>query len=231
MDMPMPALNNHGFSLLGEKSLILSHIPMFMPPHQAQAFLEVTLGGSGKQNPTEIYLKDMHSSGTTNYVLVSDPIILENLAPHATQPIRSFTGKLYRGWPFNNPNTAPLLVDQVTVHITRALYFQKIALGSPLPDLTYLAFATSETGYFVHKLVQPSDMKTAPKPPGFVQILSGHTKPEILGGVQILTFPGVTDNFANRLEDRNTVPGQAGSEVVYITTTAELIYDPDHLTM
>jgi len=231
MDMPTPAANNHGFSLLGKKSLVFSHIPMFMPPHQAQVFLEVTLTGSGGQNPTEIYLKDMQSSGTTNYVLVSDPIVLENLAPHAAQPIHSFTGKLYRGWPFNTPNTAPLLADNVTANVTRSLYFEKIAVGKPFPNLTYLAFATPETSYIVHKLVQPADLKTAPKPPGFVQILSGRLNPEHTKGVEEFTIPGVADNYADRLQAAKTVRGKAGSAGVEISTTAELIFDPDHLTM
>jgi hypothetical protein len=231
MDMPMPAANNHGFSLLGHKSLVFSHIPMFMPPHQAQVFLEVTLSGSGGQNPTEIYLKDMHSSGTTNYVVVSDPIVLQNLAPRAPAPISRFTGKLYRGWPFNTPNTAPLLADNVTVNVIRSLYFEKIAVGKPLPDLTYLAFATPETSYLVHKLVQPADLKTAPTPPGFVQILSSHLKPEHVHGVEELAVPGVADNYADRLEAGKTVRGKLGCERVEISATAELIYDPDHLTM
>jgi hypothetical protein len=231
MDMPMPAANNHGFSLLGQKSLTFSHIPMFMPPHQAQVFLEVTLSGSGGQDSTEIYLKDMQSTGTTNYVLLSDPIVLQNLAPHATQPIRSFTGKLYRGWPFNTPNTAPLLADNVTVNVTRSIYWEKIAIGKPFPDLTYLAFATPEANYLVHKLVQPADLNTAPKPPGFVQILSAQLKPEHLRGIEKLTIPGIADNYANRLQAGKTVNGEAGLERVEILTKAELIYDPDHLTM
>lgn len=231
MDMPMPTANNHGFSLLGKKSLVFSHIPMFMPPHQAQVFLEVTLSGNGGQDPTEIYLKDMQSSGTTNYVLVSDLIILQNLAPHATQPIRSFTGTLYRGWPFNTPNNAPQLAANVTVNVTRSLYWEKIAIGKPFLELTYLTFATPETNYLVHKLVQPSDLNTAPKPPGFVQILSGSLKPEHRRGIELLTIPEVADNYADRLQIGKTANGKAGSERVEISTTAELIYDPDHLTM
>jgi hypothetical protein len=231
MDMPMPAANNHGFNLLGKKSLVFSHIPMFIPPHQAQIFLEVTLAGSGEQNPREIYLKDMESSGTTNYVLVSDPIVLGNLAPGAAKPIHSFTGKLYRGWPFNNPNTAPLLADNVTVNVSRSLYFEKIAVGKSFPNLTYLAFATPETSYLVHKLIQPPNLKTAPKPPGFVQILSGHLKPKHAHGIEVLTVRGVADNYAHRLMARKTAEGEAPSGCVEISTTAELVYDPDHLTM
>lgn len=237
MDMPMPApaANNHGFSLLGKKSLVLSHIPMFMPPHQAQIFLEVILSGSGGEDPTEIYLKDMQNSGTTNYVLVSDPIVLQDLAPHANKPIKSFTGKLNRGWPFptkdNTPNRAKMIVDNVTVKVTRSLYFHKIPIGKPFPDLTYLAFATPETSYIVHKLVQPADLKTAPKPPGFVQILSGCLKPEHKHGVEEINILGVTDNYAQRLQAAKTAHGKTASGSVEIATTAELIYDPDHLTM
>lgn len=76
MDIPMPQPNNHGFNLLGRKSLVLSRIPMFMPPHQAQLFVEVTLSGSVGQDPAKTYLDDQAETKTTDYVLVTDVSLL-----------------------------------------------------------------------------------------------------------------------------------------------------------
>jgi hypothetical protein len=229
MPMPMPTANNHGFSLLGETSLVLSHIPMFMPPHQAQLFLTVTLTGSDGQNPVELYLKDLRRAGSTDYVLVSDPLVLIALAPHAPQPLHTFTGKIYRGWPFNNPNTAPLVADNVTVHVTRSLYFQDITKDRPVQSLTYLAFETPETDYVIHKLVQPADLKTAPTPPGFVQVLSGKLSPLRHETFEEVTFPDLSDDPAHRLQAGQTAAGKAGAEYTRVSVTAELIYDPNHL--
>lgn len=230
MDMPMPKPNNHGFSLLGKKSLVLSHIPMFMPPHQAQLFLEVALSGSGKEDPTKIYLDDQAKTKTTDYVLVTDPIVLPNLAPHAAKRITRFTGKLFRGWPFNTPNDAPVLVEHLTVHVTHSLYFHEITKTKPFTELTYLAFASPETEYLVHKLAQPADLAKAPKPPDFVQILSaagihnGKTH-----DVKELHFPGVDNNLTHRLKARQKVTGEISGKKVLVDTHTELIYDPNHL--
>src|SRR5437868_1941123 len=75
MDMPMPAApsSNHGFYLLGERTFLLSHIPMFMDPHQAQLFLEVGLSISGGADPVKIYHEDQKKNPGSVYVLVTDP--------------------------------------------------------------------------------------------------------------------------------------------------------------
>jgi hypothetical protein len=230
MQMPMAPTSNHGFSLLGKKSLVLSHIPMFMAPHQAQMFLEVTLAGSAGQDPTKIYLDDMAASGTTDYVLVSDPLVLPTLAPNAPDRLQSFTGTLYRGWPFNSPNTAPLLAQNVTVHVTRSLYFQGITNVPVLTELTYLAFRTEETSYLVHKLVQPPDLASAPTPPDFVQILSGKAGGVSGPHVVEVAFPGVANNFAQKLNAAQNLTGEVCGKHEPVQTVAELIYDPNHLT-
>ena len=233
MPMPMPQPSNHGFSLLGRSSLVLSHIPMFMPPHQAQLFLEIKLSRDDGQDPTKIYLDDQAKTKTTDYVLLADPLVLPKLGPEAADPIHSFTGKLFRGWPFNNPNTAPLLVPKLTVHILRSLYFHDITHDKPAADLTYLAFRTPETGYLVHKLVQPADLKKAPVPPDFVQILSaeiGELGSAKRPHVEELSFPSVPNNLAHKLAAGQAATGMLHGKKAKIRTHAELIYDSAHLT-
>src|SRR5690349_13714705 len=107
MEMPPAPTSNHGFNLLGKETFGLSHIPMFMMPHQFQVFLEVSIEGPPGSDPIKAYLDDQQKYGATEYVLISDPIVLPTLAPKAHNRISTFTGKLFRGWPFNNPNTAP----------------------------------------------------------------------------------------------------------------------------
>lgn len=234
MKMPMPPESNHGFSLLGRKSLVLSHIPMFMPPHQAQLFLEVTLAGNAGENPTQIYLDDQAKTKSTDYVLVSDPLVLPTLGPKAAKRLQTFTGKLYRGWPFNNPNTAPVIVAALTVNVVRSIYFHVITDEKILKDLTYLAFASPETEYMVHKLVQPPDLSKAPKPPDFVQILSAEidgVKAEKLRQVHEISFPGTANDLGHKLNAGQDASGKMGGKKFRVQTRAELIYDPNHLTM
>jgi hypothetical protein len=232
--MDMPKESNHGFSLLGRKSLVLSHIPMFMPPHQAQLFLEVTLAGKIGGDPAKTYLDDQAKSKTTNYVLVSDPLVLPTLAPDAPDRLKTFTGKLYRGWPFDTPNTAPVIVEALTVNVVRSIYFHSIAHGALLKDLTYLAFASPDEQYLVHKLVEPADLGKAPKPPDFVQILSAGIEGVEAGGLRTvaeLSFPGTGNDAAHRLVAHQIADGIMRGGSVKVRTGAELIYDPNHLTM
>jgi hypothetical protein len=225
MPMPMPAASNHGFSLLGKNTLVLSHIPMFMAPHQAQMFLEVTLAGAAGQDPTKIYLDDMAKTHTTDYVLLADPLVLPTLGPAAPHRLESFTGKLFRGWPFNNPNTAPVLAENVTVHVKKSLYFHPFTMDKPVASLTYLGFRTPETSYLVHKLVQPPDLVRAPQPPGFCQILSGSLD---FDRVQEIAFPGL-DDPDHRLKPNQKLDGECGKTKVRVQTHDELIFDPNHL--
>jgi hypothetical protein len=234
MDMPMPPTSNHGFNLLGKNSLLLSHIPMFMPPHQAQLFLEVSLAGNSGQDPAKIYLDDQAKTGVTDYVLLSDPLVLRTLAPDASDRLQSFTGKLYRGWPFNNPNTAPLLVDQLTVHVKRAIYYHDITQGRLLTELTYLAFRTPETEYIVHKLVQPPDLSKAPKPPDFCQILSCRIVTSGTPHLQHLAeirIPGVANDLSHKLNAHQNLKAVLDGHEANVETHTQLIYDPDHLVM
>ena len=237
MDMHMPNMpsaeaNNHGFNLLGEDCLVLSHIPMFMPPHQFQVFLEVTLEGPKGTDPVKAYLDDRKTSGATEYVLVSDPLVLASLGPHAKHRLTRFTGKLSRGWPFDNPNTAPVVVPTLTVHIKRAIYLKSILNKPVLHDLTYLAFHTGEYDYLVHELVQPPDLKQVPNPPDFCQILQGGVTgaaKEFSTGVVKIQFSDLPNSFGKRLTAHKTFEGVSSKHKVTVKTLAEPIYDPNHL--
>ena len=173
-NIPQSAANNHGFNLLGRDRWSYRTFPCFTAAHnQFQVFLEVTIDGPPGTDSVKAYLDDRKTSGATEYVLVSDPLVLASLGPNAPHRLTKFTGKLSRGWPFNNPNTAPLIVPALTVHVTRAIYFHSILNQHLLKHLTHPGFHTEECDYLVHELVQPPDLKHVPDPPDFCQILDG----------------------------------------------------------
>jgi len=235
MKMQKAEKNIHGFNLLGKQNLVLSHIPMFMPPHQYQAFLEVTLEGKRGIDPRTIYLKDQKKSHSTDYVLVSDPIVLPDLAPDAGSPLRSFTGQLYRGWPWDkngNLNPEQRLVPSLTIHVIRPIFFHSILNPSPLAELTYIAFHTDETVYLAHELRQTPESKNV-KPPDFYQILSAKFEFEATSGeVSRVRFPRKANTLKNKLSPNSLVNGLTdGNSKVRIRTDAELIFDPNHLVM
>ncbi len=230
MATPVVPKANHGFYLFGEQSLLLTHIPMFMAPHQAQLFMQVSLSTSSGTNAAPIYLKDKVKTGSQEYVLVSDPLELPTLAPDAPQPIRSFTGNLYRGWPFDrqwNLNPAQLLIPKVTIKVTRSILYSSIATPTTLKQLTYYCFQTPETTYLAHVLSRPPD---------FVNILtakvSGLSKQAAEGAIQ-LQFPGVVNTDGKRLlpTQQASALTAPGGQSVKVQVNQELIFDnnPQHL--
>src|ERR1041384_5614991 len=222
MDMPMPEKNNHGFSLLGKRSLVLSHIPMFMAPHQAQVFLEVTLSAADGSDPAKTYLDDQKQTNAKAYVLVSDPLVLPNLAPDAETPLRTFTGKLYRGaWPFDDLAKAPVVIPALTVNVTRAIFYRSFVNAAALKELTYYCFQTPETTYLAHVITRPPD---------FVQLLSAHVgdlNVKARQGIIELNFTKVPYTIANKLNPKQPMSPVAGNRRVDVQTKAELIYDDD----
>ncbi len=233
MQMPTAEQSIHGFNLLGEQTLVLSHIPMFMPPHQYQVFVEVTLEGSEGIDPRWVYLEDQQNTRSTDYVLVSDPIILPTLALGAPSPLKSFTGHLYRGWPWDkkgNLNPEQLLVPSLTALITRAIFFQSILNPSPLPELTYIAFHTDEMDYIAHELRQ-NPKSEASNPPDFYQIISAKLELEAPSGDAFwIRFPEMANTVQNRLTSDCKVSGlDSGGQRVDLQTYSELIFDAGHL--
>lgn len=230
MATPVVPKANHGLYLFGEQSLLLTHIPMFMPPHQAQLFMEVSLSTGDGKDAAPIYLKDKKKTGTLEYVLVSDPLELPTLAPDAPKRLQSFTGNLYRGWPFDrqwklNPNQ--LLIPKVTIKVTRSILYSSIATPTMLKQLTYYCFRTTETTYLAHVLSRPPD---------FVHILtakvSGLSKQAAQGAIQ-LQFPGVANQVSNRLipTQQTSAVTAPGGQTVKVQVNQELVFDdnPQHL--
>ena len=56
----------HGMAMFGDKSIYLSHMPMFAAPHNAQVILEVSLSKDGEE-PEDQYREDGRSNGNALY--------------------------------------------------------------------------------------------------------------------------------------------------------------------
>lgn len=215
---------NHGFYLLGEQSLVLAHIPMFMPPHQAQLFMQISLLTGDGKNAAPIYLKDKQKTGALEYVLVSDPLALPALAPDAPDRLQTFTGNLYRGWPFDRQwklNPKQLLIPKVTIKITRSILYKSLATPTTLKALTYYCFKTTETTYLAHVLSEPPDFKHI-----LTAKVSGPGNSAAQGAIQ-LQFPGVANRAANRLipMQQATAVTVPGGQSVKVQVNRELIFD------
>ncbi len=204
----------HGMLLFGEGTAYLSHLPMFMPPHNYQAFFEVTLTKAGS-DPFADYVKDRSETQTRMYAFAPSgpPFVLTDLvAGTATPPqLNSFPGTIWRGH-FEEghfePKGTPML-ENVIAQVTNVIYFQKLALPATTETtLEYLLLGKVDELYMAHVISGPPD---------FDQVLhvavTGHTftAAELQHGVKVTT--GNTNAAEHKLVEFEhfLAPGEAHS--------------------
>ncbi|MGR4877912.1 hypothetical protein ACIPUC_00485 [Streptomyces sp. LARHCF249] len=193
----------HGMVVVGEETIYLSHLPMFMPPHDFQVLLEVTLhNGSG--NAQELYAEDRRTTGTDLYTLNPEAFRLSDLVTPEGQPrITSFNGTLFRGH-FERDGVE--LIDPVQVEVRRVVHFRQLdAHASRPPALTYLAFGKGSELFLAHLVTAPPDFDHL-LAIGNVRSVSGTSlTDEVLGKGPRLAIPGRTDSPQNRLGEGQQV--------------------------
>src|SRR5438067_1861348 len=90
----------HGMLLFGDGTAYLSHLPMFMSPHNYQAIFEVKLTKPGS-DPFAEYAKDRAKTHTRMYSFTpSEPnfVLTELISTTAAQPSRNtILGTIVRG--------------------------------------------------------------------------------------------------------------------------------------
>src|SRR3954454_13246498 len=104
-----PAIGGHGMLLVGTAQAYLSHLPMFMSPHDFQVILEVAFTGAGE--PQARYIQDRQQTGTKLYTFnPAQKWDINELAPVGPQhqPQRtSFAGTIWRNHFESHPETHP----------------------------------------------------------------------------------------------------------------------------
>ena len=198
----------HGMVIVGEQAVFLSHLPMFMSPHDYQVILEATLTKPGA-DPQADYVEDRRRTGARLYTLPPESFVLPELVPEhpGDQPRRrSFQGEVVRHH-FERREPKPVSVGSgVTVTVTNVVYFQKFNPDAEQPDrLRYLLFGKGQELFLAHVITSPPD---------FDQILSTKipdhqfTDEELRHGVQIV-FPDRANSFDERLQEGERVAGRA----------------------
>jgi hypothetical protein len=92
----------HGMLIIGETRLLMSHLPMFHPPHDCQVLLSAP--GS---DPLKTYLDDGKASKSKVYTWVPKPFQLSALLAHPKIPL-TMIGTIFRGhFERGGPETRP----------------------------------------------------------------------------------------------------------------------------
>jgi hypothetical protein len=215
-------LGKHNMLVVGEETVYLSHLPMFMSPHDYQVILAATFTQAGS-NVQATYVNDRTQTGTMIYTLGPEPFVLPDII--STDPqhplLRSFKGTLFRG--HLERGGTPIL-DDVDVTIKQVVYFRKFdPLANDLPQLQYVFFGKAQELFAAHVITRPPD---------FDQVISlkvaGHTfTDEELGqGVQVI-FPGRTNAISDRLQQQQLsgniqVKGNNASDLVELKVEADV---------
>ena len=197
----------HGMVIVGEQPVYLSHLPMFMSPHDYQVILEATLTKEGS-DPQASYLEDRKRTGTKLYTLAPERFVLPDLVP--AQPggeprRRSFLGEAFRHH-FERDDPPRVSLDEaVTVNVTNVVHFRKFDPDADKPNqLQYVLFGKGQELFLAHVITSPPD---------FDQILSvkiadhQFTDEELRQGVPIV-FPDRANSLDERLREGERVPGR-----------------------
>jgi hypothetical protein len=204
---PSETAAGHGMVIVGEQTVYLSHLPMFMSPHDYQVILEATFTKEGS-DPQAIYVKDRQQTGTKLYTLPPESFVLPDLVPThpGGQPRRrAFQGSVVRNH-FERKQTKPVALSTgVTVGVANVVHFRKFDPDAEQPaQLEYLLFGKGQELFLAHLITSPPD---------FDQILSvkvpGHqfADEELRHGVPI-AFPGRANSPDERLKEGERVSGR-----------------------
>jgi hypothetical protein len=208
--------NTHNMLVFGEKTIYLSHLPMFdgltankadyASPHRYQVILEVSFQRNGK-DLQNIYSADRGRNPSIRiYTLNPKQFVLPRFVSGNPEsaPLTAFKAKVFRGHLENGGRVVPEL-DDIIVKVNRVIHFRMFDPRADKPgELKYLLFGRVQETFLAHYVS---------KPPDFDQVLSvkvdGHTftDVELSKGIE-LTIPGRLNQASARIKEAETAKGQ-----------------------
>jgi len=144
--------------VVGERKIFLSHLPMFMAPHNAQAILEVSFVKAGK-NVDDVYFKDKAINKTVRfYTLQPQSFVLQDLfqTDPAHPALTHFTGTVFRG----HLEKGGVPIDALTnieVRVKQVAHAHSFEGTSKASTLTYVMFGSDEERLLAHFITAPPD--------------------------------------------------------------------------
>ncbi len=210
------APSTHNMLVFGEKTIYLSHLPMFegltanredyATPHRYQVILEVSLQKDGKDLQS-IYSDDRRQNSNVRvYTLNPELFVLPKLVSDNPQsaPLAAFKAKIFRGH-LEKGGQVVTGFDDVDVKINRVVHFRKLhPLANKPVELKYLLFGNAEELFLAHYIT---------KPPDFDQVLSvtvsahSFTNAELSKAIEV-TIPKRTNQANARIKETQQVSGQ-----------------------
>jgi len=217
----------HEFEMFGEKSIYLSHYPMFGSIHSYQVILEVSLTSSDGRNLKELYLNNKRKHPKASYSVSPETSDGEPdywVLPEVIKKDNSFRANIHFEGRAGNP---VYLARRVTVEIQRVIHFRLFQPDDKKPEvLTYLLFGNDSETFMAHYIGKYKD---------FDQILSLTSNPRNLHFNEnepaiSVTIPGRDNKKWRRLMRRDkTVVGRINgtADELKIRVARQIHYEPD----
>jgi hypothetical protein len=141
----------HEFEMFGEKSIYLSHYPMFGSIHSYQLILEVNLKSGDGSNLKELYLSNKQKNPKARYSLspeTSDGKPDYWVLPEVIKKGNSFRANIHLEGKAEPP---VYLARNVTVEIQRVIHFRLFQPDDKKPEvLSYLLFGNDSESFMAH---------------------------------------------------------------------------------
>ena len=217
----------HEFEMFGEKSIYLSHYPMFGSIHSYQVILEVNLKSSDGRNLKELYLNHKHKNPKASYSVspeTSDGKPDYWVLPEVIKKGNSFRANIHFAGKAGHP---VYLARRVTVEIQNVIHFRLFQPDDKKPEvLTYLLFGNDSETFMAHYIGKYED---------FDQILSVTINPKNLHFNEneptiSVTIPGRDNKKLLRLmeRDKNVVGRLSGKrDELKISVATQIHYEHD----
>jgi hypothetical protein len=202
-EQPGPPIGVHGMLLVGEAPVYLSHLPMFMAPHNFQVILEVTLNAEASRRLAEFRAQFGRDD---LYTVKPEEFSIVDLLPvdPAKPALATFKADVVKG---HFEKGGDVIAGGATVRVDDVIHFQELGPADKAADLDYFLFGTEQQFFLAHRITRPPD---------FDQVLSvnvtGHrfTKDELRQerfGV-LVTIPGRANTPRDRIKPGEKVSGR-----------------------
>ena len=146
----------HGMLLFGSDVLYLSHLPMFMSPHNFQVLLEAGFDDA----VLEVLRADRAAGGEAGGIHTFEPEVfpIVELDPSGDGPARTaIEGTVYHGH-FERGGTP--IAERVTAEVRSVVHFAEFDIQAQRPTdltLTYLCFGRAGRLHLVHRITASPD--------------------------------------------------------------------------
>lgn len=206
---PGPTVGVHGMLVAGgqrtdsamRSPVYVSHLPMFMPPHDFQVIMRVTGSAAGTYGDFVA-----HFGSSDIYTFRPEPFSIAGLDPSRGAPaLTSVRGSLFRG---HFERGGSQIATDVSFEVEQVIWFRRFradATHEVTGQLQYLCFGQSDAAFLAHLITAPPDfdqvLSTA------VGSLTGVSDEDLRAGL-VIAVPDRPDDLTHRLTEADAFSGQ-----------------------